>query len=141
MADRRELINNLRGAELPKSPWLDGSELPKNFPPVLVPVLIEESKEWLNGEQFNPRIHISQTDVGIRLRIWWRKDLVLFHEFDEPPVVPPFFLLDATADPELLRNVIDHTDTEEKRHVLTIRCSVKPEGVLHHENHRQAYGH
>ena len=80
----RGLSAELKGANLPSAPWLDASVLPVNFPPVLVPVMIEEIDAWLHGREFNPRIHISTTEDKDQLRIWWRKQLDLFN----PGLVP-----------------------------------------------------
>lgn len=106
----QELSAELDGASLPLAPWLETTALPVNFPPVLVPVMIEEIDAWLNERDFNPRIHLSTTNDKDQLRIWWRKELDLFNPF---LALPPFFILDATADPDLLRVVFPTVGSEE----------------------------
>lgn len=96
----RKLSVELEDANLPLAPWLDNATLPVNFPPVLVPVMLEEIDAWLYGREFNPRIHISTTNDKDQLRIRWRRELDLF---DPELSLPPFFILDATADTDLLR--------------------------------------
>lgn len=112
LESRGVTYQQLVDANLQSAPWLgDGGEgLPMNFPPMLVPVLLDEADSWNEGWQFNPRIHLVRTAKGPELRVWWRKDLdygfasgLPDDESGLPP--PPAFILDATADAGLLERV------------------------------------
>jgi hypothetical protein len=109
LESRGVTYRQLANAQLPSAPWLhDRAEpLPQNFPPVLVPVLLDEVRARRAGGRFNPRIHLVRAASGPELRVWWRKDLYYSdtwgppgHESGPPP--PPAFILDATADAGLL---------------------------------------
>lgn len=85
-------------------------ELPRNFPPILVPVLLSEARAWARGESIIPRVHLVRTGQNRELRVWWRKDLELSEWGFSPR---PFFILDATADANLLSDVFLSPGVEE----------------------------
>ena len=83
-------------------PWLDTNErLPKNFPPLLIPLFLQELGYCIRDTTFSPRIHLVGTGIDSELRLWWRKNL----EEDDGPYAAPSIILDATADPDLLKLV------------------------------------
>lgn len=96
-------------------PWLRGepSDLPINFPPVLLPVFVYEAERWLARKPFNPRIHVGRRDGEKELRILRRKDYSgdigsnsgRNHRPPSGYLPPPMIILDATADAELLAKV------------------------------------
>ena len=89
-------------------PWSDDTvELPRNFPPKLFPVLSYELRSWIQGRNFNPRVHLIGTGGGAELHIWWRKKL----DRSSGKRQPPAFVLDATADLSLLNKIFDVTTT------------------------------
>lgn len=103
-----ELSQTLTCANLELQPGLFDRNLPVNFPPALVPVLLREVEEWQAKRHFNPCIHLISDEERAKLHIWWRKDL------REDDYQPNFFILDATADPSLLRLVFgDDIQSEE----------------------------
>jgi hypothetical protein len=90
-------------------PWraLRDSPISYNFPPVLVPVLVEEAGRYVNQDSFHPRIHIVRDSAGkARLSVWWRKSFDWAYDASSGEVkgymAPPMFILDATAKPSLL---------------------------------------
>ena len=102
------LLEKLTNATPTMSPWTnDAGELPRNFPPKLLPVLSHELRHWQQARNFNPRIHLIGTGGDAELHIWWRKQLD--HSFEQGP--PPAFILDATADPSLLNKIFEVTAT------------------------------
>ena len=83
-------------------PWLDTNErLPKNFPPLLIPLFLQELGYCIRDTTFSPRIHLVGTGIDSELRLWWRKNL----EEADGPYAAPSIILDATADPDLLKLV------------------------------------
>jgi len=102
-----DLVQQQLNADATMNPWLapqDGLR-PFNFPPQFVPVFLDEIRWWLQGEHFNPCIHLVGTGSTAELRIWWRKDLD--YPLESGPSPAPAFVLDATADPDLLGLVFD----------------------------------
>lgn len=97
-----DLVERLRNVEATMKPWLAAADGPHpfNFPPHFVPVFFEEIRWWIQGEPFNPRIHLVGTGSSAELRIWWRKELE--YPLEPGPTPAPTFVLDATADPDLL---------------------------------------
>jgi hypothetical protein len=90
------------------SSWSDAAgELPRNFPPKLLPVLSHELRSWIRGRNFNPRVHLIGTGDGAEMHIWWRKQLD--YSMEKRP--PPAFILDATADPSLPSRIFEVTAT------------------------------
>ncbi|MCH7738401.1 MAG: hypothetical protein IH872_13500 [Chloroflexi bacterium] len=102
------LADELTGATPTMSPWSSDQEgLPRNFPPKLLPVLSSELRSWVQGRNFNPRVHLTGTGDSAELHIWWRKQLD--HSLEKGP--PPAFILDPTADPSLLNKIFEVTAT------------------------------
>ena len=94
---------------------LDKDHLVKNFPHRLVSIFLQEIEYYLSKQPFNPRIHLVN-DCGPELRIWWRKELAAQEDWPAgkpvppgvfPPLIRPYLLLlDATADADLLREIL-----------------------------------
>jgi hypothetical protein len=102
------LVDELTDSSPTMLPWSSELEgLPRNFPPKLLPVLSSELRSWVQGRNFNPRVHLTGTGESAELHIWWRKHLD--HSLEKGP--PPAFILDPTADPSLLNKVFDVTAT------------------------------
>ena len=115
-------------AKLPMAPWIHGSDtsLPRNFPPVLAPIIVEELSNWESGGTIVPRIHIVRTGSGAELRVWWPKGRGLMEPDDK--FFPPYtFILDATADEKLLGEVFPYPDTE------VVPSPAWPENLLVHQ--------
>ena len=108
-----DLVAELGAATLPDRPWTEGDARPRNFPPVLVPVLRDEAGLWSMERHFNPRVHLVNTGADIELHVWWRKDYS-GHIVDGEPEgywPRPVFLLDATADPDLMGKVFPEVES------------------------------
>ena len=102
------LVDELTDSSPTMLPWSSELEgLPRNFPPKLLPVLSSELRSWVQGRNFNPRVHLTGTGESAELHIWWRKHLD--HSLEKGP--PPAFILDPTADLSLLNKVFDVTAT------------------------------
>ena len=103
-----ELLDELISSNPTMSPWSnEPGDQPNNFPPKLLPVLCHELRFWIQGRDFNPRVHLVGTGDSADLHIWWRKQLD--HSLEKGP--PPAFILDATADPSLLNKIFAVTAT------------------------------
>lgn len=79
---------------------------PRNFPPYLVPIFLDEARHYLREWPFQPRVHLGGRGEALRIR--WRRRVV-----ERDTGVPgvdlgptPFVVLDATADVELLGRVM-----------------------------------
>lgn len=108
-----DLVGGLGSAALPDHPWTDGDRRPKNFPPVLVPVLRGEATMVSDELGFNPRVHLVNTGTDVELHVWWRKHYS-GHIADGEPVgywPRPVFILDATADPDLMGKVFPEVES------------------------------
>lgn len=109
MGNWTELSAMLEAGTLTTMPpkQVDPSALPRNFPPVLVPVMQDEIRMLSRG--FNPRIHLVRKAQGPELHVLWRKELDFYVEKPDGATmelpIPPFFILDATGDFELLGKV------------------------------------
>ena len=127
LADEETTLQNLLGGlrslprSLPSGLWASQSQRrgrrslrgqPRNFPPFLIPVLIAELTNYLNGKLFNPSIHL--VDEGNRdpLQIRWRRQII--EEYDDSHqeqggilVRPHFMVLDASADTRILNTILE----------------------------------
>jgi len=65
-------VDCLSRAKIENKPWLGGDvgALPSNFPPKLVPVLVNEARDWPHLDPFNPCIHIVRGANGPEMHIW-----------------------------------------------------------------------
>ena len=98
---------------LPHQPWDDAhsSSLrsqPKNFPRYLLPVLCQEAANYLNGNEFYPRIHITNTGQHSGLLVRWRRQVAEL-KYPGPGLEQDtdinLMILDATAEPEIIGKV------------------------------------
>ncbi len=110
------LAARLGRAKFPKRPWTNGDRLPVNFAPKLLPVLLDELNMWQEGRRlFNPRIHLVKVgDGSIELHIWWRKGFSGEFGYQNEPQgywPPSMFILDATANAELLERVFPEAES------------------------------
>ena len=109
--DISQLTRELGESRPTMRPWTnqDDDQLPPNFPPALLPVFLDELNSFGHGWHITPRIHLVGAGQRAELRIWWRKELD--YRPDSGPKPPPAIILDATADPGLLREVFEVTST------------------------------
>ena len=85
---------------------------PRNFPRFLVPILVDELSNHVDGTVFNPRIHLVNDGNRDPLQIRWRRDVIAEFPYEDNHgtfgcIRPQVMVLDATADISLLNLVFE----------------------------------